>query len=212
MFGRKKGDKTPMTHPAEPAPDVGPVDTPPLKPFSKKGTHMPTNSKPTAATPSFRPEIPKRPIDIPTRPAAADPMAGGVSARPAPAEETGSKKLVVGRDICLTGEITSCAHLVVEGRVEAALSDGQSLEITQTGLYKGEVQVKSADLSGRFEGNLTADHVVLRGTGTITGKLRYATLQVEPGGKIRGDIDLLDTAQAAADSGESQPGIANRTA
>ncbi len=41
------------------------------------------------------------------------------------------KKLTVGKGLSLAGEITSCDILVVEGKVEAKLSDGAScLEIT----------------------------------------------------------------------------------
>src|ERR1700751_1807544 len=37
--------------------------------------------------------------------------------------ETESKRLHVGREIVLTAEIKACERLVVEGRVEAALTD-----------------------------------------------------------------------------------------
>src|SRR5690349_6505981 len=43
--------------------------------------------------------------------------------KPAPAGDNEGKKLIVGREIVLTGEIRACDRLVVEGRVEAALTD-----------------------------------------------------------------------------------------
>ena len=49
------------------------------------------------------------------------------------------KKLIVGREICLTGEISACDTLVVEGRVEAELSDSRTIEIAETGVFKGEI-------------------------------------------------------------------------
>ncbi len=39
------------------------------------------------------------------------------------------KKLIVGRDISLNGEIRTCDTLVVEGRVEAVLQDCKNIEI-----------------------------------------------------------------------------------
>ena len=54
------------------------------------------------------------------------------------------KKLIVGREICLTGEISACDTLVVEGRVEAALSDSRTIEITETGSFKGEIEINVA--------------------------------------------------------------------
>ena len=68
------------------------------------------------------------------------------------------KKLIVGREICLTGEISACDTLVVEGRVEAALSDSRTIEITETGVFKGEIEINVAEISGQFEGALTAHH------------------------------------------------------
>ena len=66
------------------------------------------------------------------------------------------KKLVVGRDISLTGEISACDTLVVEGTVEAALSDSRTIEIAETGVFRGQIEINVADVSGRFEGSLTA--------------------------------------------------------
>ena len=56
------------------------------------------------------------------------PVAGGTG------EE--AKKLFVGKEINLSGEIRECETLVVEGTVEAALSDARSIEILESGLFK----------------------------------------------------------------------------
>src|SRR5581483_2732910 len=44
------------------------------------------------------------------------------------AGDVNTSKLIVGRDIILHGEIRACQNLVVEGRVEAALTDCRSIE------------------------------------------------------------------------------------
>ena len=113
------------------------------------------------------------------------------------------RKLVVGREICLSGEIKTCEKLVVEGKVEADLSDSQSLEISEPGLFRGNAKVEDCEISGTFEGELTVTGtLVLTPTGRVSGKIRYANLVVAPGARLRGDIDSLD---AADDSGE-RPG------
>ena len=108
------------------------------------------------------------------------------------------RKLVVGREISLTGEIKACEKLIVEGQVEADLQDCKILRISESGLYKGTAVVDEADIRGRFEGDLTVQvHLDLRATGRIEGTLRYAGLQVERGGKVVGAMEELPSRETA---------------
>jgi cytoskeletal protein CcmA (bactofilin family) len=102
------------------------------------------------------------------------------------------RKLVVGREISLSGEIKACEKLIVEGQVEAHVLDCEILKISESGLYKGTAVVDEADIRGRFEGDLTVKvHLDLRATGRIEGTLRYTGLQVERGGKVVGAMEEL---------------------
>jgi cytoskeletal protein CcmA (bactofilin family) len=119
------------------------------------------------------------------------------------AEGTG-RKLVVGREISLSGEIKACETLIVEGQVEADLQDCKTLKISETGLYKGNAQVEAAEIRGRFEGDLTVTaQLNLRAGGRVVGSLRYADLQVERGGKIVGTIEEI-AAPAERTSAETE--------
>ena len=108
---------------------------------------------------------------------------------------TESKTLVVPRDICIAGTITSCDKLVVEGRVEASITDAQVIEVTHTGSFKGTARVDKADISGQFEGELTVlDKLTVKDGGRVFGKVRYETVVIESGGEISGDIQTLSRA------------------
>jgi cytoskeletal protein CcmA (bactofilin family) len=97
------------------------------------------------------------------------------------------RKMVVGREICLSGEIKSCDTLVVEGRVEADLKDCRTLVVLASGVVKGNATVERCEISGLFEGDLTArQHLLLRATGRIIGSVTYEQLEVERGGSITG--------------------------
>jgi cytoskeletal protein CcmA (bactofilin family) len=97
------------------------------------------------------------------------------------------RKMVVGREICLSGEIKSCDTLVVEGRVEADLKDCRTLMVLASGVVKGNATVERCEISGLFEGDLTArQHLLLRATGRIIGSVTYDQLEVERGGSITG--------------------------
>ena len=104
-----------------------------------------------------------------------------------------SKKLIVGSEIHLTGNISACDRLIIEGRVEADLQDCREIEIAATGTFKGSASVELAEVSGHFDGTLTAREVlIVRSTGQVSGTIRYGKLEIERGGAVIGDLDLAD--------------------
>lgn len=162
------------------------LSAPPMKPFSRKGMHMP--NKPPAAP--FRSDIPRRVVDIPGSTRRPNSLSG---------QEVDGKKLIVGREICLTGEISACDRLVVEGRVEAALSNARSVEISETGFFKGNAAVEEATIAGHFEGSLAVKgRLSIRSTGRVKGKVSYASLVVEQGGQLSGTVELVEAEAPAA--------------
>jgi len=169
------------------------LSAPPLKPFSKKGSH--SSAKPPAKA-SFNPEIPRRVVDIPGTPRRSE------RSRPG---DIDSNKLIVGREICLSGEITSCDKLVVEGRVEASLTDARIIEVAPSGFFKGDSHVEEADISGRYEGKMVArDKLTVRSGGQVHGSIRYGRIVIESGGEISGDMQALSEEDLAAGEGEEQ--------
>jgi cytoskeletal protein CcmA (bactofilin family) len=129
------------------------------------------------------------------------------SATPPKPDNADGKRLTVGREICLSGEITACDVLVVEGKVEASLADSHAIEIAETGFFKGNAEIDNAEIAGRYEGNLTVrDRLLVRATGRVSGSIRYRRIEVELGGEIVGDMQVLSrptpsqsTDDAAAD-------------
>lgn len=102
------------------------------------------------------------------------------------------RKLTVGRDITLNGEITTCDHLIVEGNVSATIKGGQILEIAEVGAFNGVVDIEQADIAGRFEGNLTVrGKLILRPSAHVTGTIQYGALQVDTGATLNGQITSL---------------------
>ncbi|MBT3358064.1 MAG: polymer-forming cytoskeletal protein [Rhodospirillales bacterium] len=169
------------------------VSAPPLKPFSRKGSHH-APAKPTGS-PTLRHDIPRRGVESARR---FDRVIPG---------ESESRKLTVGREICLSGEITSCERLIVEGRVEASLSDAHAIEIAPTGVFMGSAEVNEADISGLYEGELIArDILTVRSGGRINGTVRYGRISIEAGGEISGDMRALSQAEAEADDAGDDAG------
>jgi cytoskeletal protein CcmA (bactofilin family) len=107
------------------------------------------------------------------------------------------RKLIVGREICLSGEITSCDRLVVEGSVEANLVGCKDIDIAESGLFKGSASIDDAEIRGRFEGVLTVKgRLLIRATGKVIGTIRYGQIEIECGGQLSGDVQATQGNEA----------------
>jgi cytoskeletal protein CcmA (bactofilin family) len=193
MFGKKKEAEAPRA--------TARTEEPAAKPAPKVETPAVLKPQPAVSTadmPRKAPEIPSAGIRR------ADKAAETKSDQRS--EGAGEvKKLIVGRDIFLSGEIKSCNKLVVEGSVEAALRDCQTVEIAEAGLFRGSAEIDTADVSGRFEGDLTVrTRLIIRSTGRIVGTVRYGQIEIERGGVISGQIEHLATTGAAASPAAAQ--------
>jgi cytoskeletal protein CcmA (bactofilin family) len=173
--------------------------------FLDKGPAAMTSTPPKPPAASFLPgaaaradQPPRRVLDMPggvglgARRPESTPLTPPPALEPTPVGEP-QRRLVVGRDISLAGEIASCDVLVVEGSVEAKLRDGHSIEVAETGLFKGSVEIDDADIGGRFEGDIVVrNRLRVRSTGRIIGSIVYGELEVENGGRLVGSIKLYD--------------------
>jgi cytoskeletal protein CcmA (bactofilin family) len=141
----------------------------------------PTQNLPATTQPSASVEPIRRPLtDVSTTPRRE------VKPGTAPTE---GKRLIVGRDISLSGEISSCDKLIVEGRVQANVTDCHEISIAQTGTFKGNAEIDGAEISGQFQGTLTVhDRLLIRSTGRVDGEIRYGRLEIECGGELTGQV------------------------
>jgi cytoskeletal protein CcmA (bactofilin family) len=114
------------------------------------------------------------------------------------------RRLVIGPGITMSGEIESCDNLIVEGTVEASLKGASILDITDTGVFYGSVEIEDAVIAGRFEGDITVNgRLTVTSSGSITGTIVYGELAIEAGASIDGRMSPL--ASAASTSGAEKP-------
>jgi len=195
MFGKKKtatasnGNKSNAV--SSDGHDNTDVPAPPLKPFTKKGSHAPAKPPHNPAYgATYNNEQNRRPPSIPSPPQRHISRSMGA--------EGDSKCLVVGRDISISGAITACDKLIVEGQVEVTLPSARLIEVAPSGLFRGKADVEEADISGHFDGELTVSgRLTVRTGGHISGTIRYGTVIIEQGGNISGDMatipEVIDT-------------------
>jgi cytoskeletal protein CcmA (bactofilin family) len=164
-------------------------------------------SQPPRAGDTNRPGIERPPL-----PQSAE-YGTATSPRPSEAEH---RTLIVGREIGLSGEITSCDRLVVEGSVQANLANCRYIDIAESGLYKGSASIDDAEIRGRFEGTLIArKRLHIRATGKVAGTVSYAQIEIEAGGQLAGEIKVMSAdgaggaavASAAPQAAASAPAL-----
>jgi len=203
----------PMPELSPPEPSKPEPSPPELSPIElTKPEPSPSKSLPFEPSPSPEPadivlDGALKDSDLPeSQPLSAAPKSAAASVSPAASSDTANKRLIVGQGIRLSGEINSCDRLVVEGEVEVTLNDTLALEIASSGRFTGGCEVEEADISGIYEGDLTVRNTLfVRGTGRITGTIRYGQLELERGGQIAGNISVL------GEGGQSAAGETTKT-
>lgn len=132
--------------------------------------------------------------------AAADDAAQAKAAPTSTTDKDSSigNRLIVGPDVKLKGaEINDCDTLIVEGRVEATL-DSRIIRVAEQGSFNGTVGVDSAEIHGRFDGELTArGQLLIHASGHVSGKIRYGKILIEEGGQISGDVQSILASEAS---------------
>jgi cytoskeletal protein CcmA (bactofilin family) len=168
------------------------LGVPPFRPAPSKEAHLMARSPFTQPQPTLTPPTPPTP-PVP-RP--------GLSTAPriTPARDPSDRRtLVVGRGISLQGTVQDAERLVVEGTVEASMIHATELAVAPGGMFKGEVEVEDAEIAGTINGTLTVrGSLSIRASGRVLGTARCRRLQVEDGGQISGQMEML-TEGARAD-------------
>ena len=179
---------------SEPASPATPAAAQPVAKPSQPAAVKPAQTG-QVAKPAAKPDASKVPGRQPAAAHRADAARrggfakGGGTGADTETESEAGRRLIVGKDIELSGEIKSCDKLVVEGSVEAGLSDSNALEVTDSGIFKGTAVIDTADIAGRFEGDLTVrERLYVRATGQVQGKIRYKALEIEGGGRVGGTM------------------------
>ena len=114
-----------------------------------------------------------------------------------PKPDDSSRGIIVGRGMTLSGEVTSCNRLFIEGSVEAKLTNCRIIEMAESGLFKGSTTIEDAEVRGRFEGDLVVrNRLVIKATGRVSGTIRYGQIEIERGGQIFGDIQVQSVGDA----------------
>ncbi len=109
-------------------------------------------------------------------------------------------KAVIGPTVVIKGDIQSREPLTIEGQVEGTIEISEHLlTIARGGSVRAHINARDLDVLGRVEGQVEAvDKVHIRKDAEFIGDIRAASLVIEEGGYIKGNIDLTRQPATAA--------------
>ncbi|MDX1975682.1 MAG: polymer-forming cytoskeletal protein [Rickettsiales bacterium] len=176
--------------PAASAPQAAPSR--PAAPVAPASSFRPSTSAPINSSEITRNRLPENKAPL-AAPSAASSASNSGSKSP------GRRVLTVGSDILLKGEIATCDRLVIEGKVDATLNDVHTVEIAESGSFKGSARIEDAEISGLFEGDLVVSgRLVIYATGRVRGKITYGEIEIERGGELTGEIKTTSSAASTS--------------
>jgi cytoskeletal protein CcmA (bactofilin family) len=209
VFKRRKNDDPSAGEPEPSAADLAGADA--KHAGDPSDTQTAQHDRPADSglgVPPFRPAPPKEttfmarpPFTPQVTPAQPAPRPALAPARPPARDPSERRTLVVGRGISVQGTVQDAERLVVEGTVEASMIHATELAVAPGGMFKGEVEVEDAEIAGTINGTLTArGSLIVRATGRVLGTARCRRLQVEDGGHISGQMEMLTDGAARTES------------
>jgi hypothetical protein len=167
--------------------------------FSRKRSETEDRKMAEASDDLGIPMKPPRPAGAPTtapvRPAAMPPRAPdlvwvGDQLRPAkalrrlvdlidpPKPDGEMRRLSVGREITLSGEINSCEKLFIEGVVEANLTNCRDLDIAESGLFKGSLPAGES-------GEVSVEGSMARSRSSAAARFRATSRRSRPANRAK---------------------------
>ncbi|MCK5690589.1 polymer-forming cytoskeletal protein [Myxococcota bacterium] len=100
---------------------------------------------------------------------------------------------VVGASILVRGNLEGDEDLTVLGRIEGTINLTKTLDVSESGVVKAEIQVRNAVISGVVVGNITAtDSVQITEVGRVVGDIRAPRVIIIDGARFRGTVDMGD--------------------
>ena len=96
--------------------------------------------------------------------------------------------LFVGEGVRISGDISLPGAIFVDGVVDGTI-EARELFVGASGCVTGSAKVAKADIRGVMGQRLeAAEHVTLRSTGRLEGKIVYRSIDIERGGIVQGEM------------------------
>ena len=109
-----------------------------------------------------------------------------------PTAQGADSRTIIGKGILITGDITGTGDVEVRGTVNGSITLKTNVAtISKSGVAKARVAAKNVDVSGRVEGDIVADElVIIRKDSTVAGNVNAPRVSLEDGAHFKGSVDM----------------------
>jgi cytoskeletal protein CcmA (bactofilin family) len=102
-----------------------------------------------------------------------------------------SNNLVIGNGVTFKGTLNVPKKATIYGTVDGELT-AEEIFIGQSGKITGKVTARAIEVEGEMHQIIHCrDHLHIRATGKVSGKLEYSQIQIERGGEFRGEMQQV---------------------
>ncbi|TMW74523.1 polymer-forming cytoskeletal protein [Thauera sp. UPWRP] len=100
--------------------------------------------------------------------------------------------LIIGEGVRLNGKIDAPGTVLVNGAIEGDVA-AQDIRIGVSGRVNGSLTAQNIDLAGQAGQTIAAvKHLVIRAGATVTGNIKYQSIEIETGARIEGTLESND--------------------
>ena len=110
---------------------------------------------------------------------------------------------VISTDLKVVGNLESTGDIEIDGTVEGDIKS-RNLTIGESAHIKGTMMADTMMIHGTVSGQIKGDMVRISKTANITGDITYATLSIEEGASVEGEVRHADSSRKM----ESSPRVA----
>lgn len=123
-----------------------------------------------------------------------------------------SNSAVLTRGICIKGELTGKADLLIDGEVKGSIRLGDSrLTVGQAGRIQADIEASEIHVKGQVNGDLRGrERVVLGNSCRVEGDLEAPRIVIEDGAHFKGRVEMGPSADARERINKKAPQAASR--
>lgn len=100
---------------------------------------------------------------------------------------------IIGSDVTITGDLVSTGDIKVDGRVDGNITC-RTLTLGEQPVVNSSINADTVRICGEFNGDITAQKVVLTSTAKVKGDIEQGSLEIEPGAVLEGSVRRMASA------------------
>lgn len=101
--------------------------------------------------------------------------------------------MTLGKTLVFKGEMSASEDIVLMGRLEGSLTEGESVTVAVGGVVVGDLRARQITIKGAVLGDIEAsESIVIDSTAEMTGDLAAPRVSIIEGARFNGKVEMDD--------------------